>query len=139
MIIKANKVRAELKDTIPKLSQIWLMDTVYESLSLSDLKAIVKARSVKGFKFIPDVWDCDNFALQLHARVRRLQYDLIKAYPRPERRYPWLFCEGVGLHSTQGVHAVNIALTSDAGIQYIEPQTDRITSHFNGNIFFVKG
>lgn len=139
MIIKASTIREKLKDAVPYLNQIWLMDTVYEMLSLSDLKAIVKARSVSDFKFIPDVWDCDNFALQLHARVRQLQYDLIKAYPRPERRYPWFFCEGVGVHNTQGVHAVNMAITSNAGIQYIEPQTDKISSGFNGNIFFVKG
>ncbi len=139
MIIKASEIKQKLKNKIQSLDQIWLMDSIYEKLSLSNLKLVVKTCSVKGFKFIPDVWDCDNYALQLHARVRQLQYDLIKAFPKPGRQYPWSFCEGVGIHNTQGVHAVNMALTSDAGIQYIEPQTDSIKSVFNGKIFFVKG
>lgn len=139
MIITASDKKETLKENISGLSEIWLMDSIYDKLSLLNLKLVVKACSVKDFKFIPDVWDCDNYALQLHARVRQLQYDLIKAFPKPERRYPWSFCEGVGLHNTQGIHAVNLALTSDAGIQYIEPQTNEIKSVFNGRIFFIKG
>ena len=143
-IITASEVREQLKNEAPWIKkgreQIWLIDPTNEKLCLSDLKLVIKACSVEHFQFIPDVWDCDNFMLQLLSRSRQLQYDLLKAYPKQEKQYPWMMAMIICNHNAyRGIHGMNMAITSDAGIQYIEPQTNEISSVLNGELLFVFG
>ncbi|GAG36704.1 unnamed protein product, partial [marine sediment metagenome] len=59
----------------PNLTMIWPTDPNYELLTVKKLKSVVKKCSVANFEYMTNVWDCDNFALQLHAKVQKAQYD----------------------------------------------------------------
>jgi len=140
-IVTSEQVRLILKDNQANLKYIWLTDPAYIQLDFDNLVAVVKACSVKGFHAMGELWDCDNYALQLHARVQAYQYDLVKK-GMLNTQNSWAFGECIGIDDgifTSGVHAVNIAIT-DKGVALIEPQEDRVwlAAKDEMSLFFVK-
>ncbi len=122
----------------PSLSFIWPTDPNYELITVNKLKAVVNKCSVADFEYMGNVWDCDNFALQLHARVQKAQYDEVLL--GTANKTPWAFgeCMGTKFKGKVETHAINIALT-DKGIYLIEPQTDAIWKAGKNDLpFFVK-
>jgi hypothetical protein len=138
-IITVNEVKDQLRADNPTLKLNIFKDVTYEMLSLKDLKAIIKCLSVKNIGFDPDNFDCDDYSFELRSRVRRFQQHLIRKWPSDEKRYTWLFYETSGIHKEHGNHDGNGVITHDAGIQYIDPQTDEITSKYNGSLYLTIG
>lgn len=140
-MISSEHIRMMLKNNWSKLKFIWLTDSQYILMNFNELITIVKACSVKHFSAKGEVWDCDNYALQLHARVQAYQYDLIKSGMKSMSN-SWAFGECIGFDNdvfSSGVHAINIAIT-DKGIIFIEPQEDRVwlVDKDEMSLFFVK-
>ena len=138
MKIKSEQIRMILQTQWPHLTFIWPTDPEYETLTLKKLKAVVKKCSVSGLSYKGNVWDCDNFALQLHAKVQLSQYDEVIA--DMGSKTPWAFGEVMGTKFRGRVedHVINICLT-DKGIYLIEPQTDEIwKASKKDSPFFVK-
>lgn len=125
MKVTSERMRMALQDVWPNLRMIWPTDPNYDLLTVKKLKSVVKKCSVADFEYIGNVWDCDNFALQLHARVQKAQYD--EVILGTAEKTPWAFgeCMGTRFRGRNEDHAINIALT-DKGIYLIEPQTDAI-------------
>jgi hypothetical protein len=122
----------------PNLTFIWPTDPTYKIITLKKLRAIVKKSSVSDFDYMGTVWDCDNFALHLHAMVQKTQYNEILT--NGMEKIPWAFgeCMGTKFRGKEETHAINIALT-DKGIYLIEPQTDAIWKASKRDLpFFVK-
>ena len=130
-----------LKTNWTNLRFIWLTDPAYVVMDFDNLVTVVKACSVKHFSAMGEIWDCDNYALQLHAKVQAYQYDLIKKNMK-DMSNSWAFGECIGIDDgifTSGVHAVNIAIT-DKGVALIEPQEARVwlAAKDEMSLFFVK-
>ena len=139
MILNGDQIRDKLKNVWHDLGQIWLTDPKYLTVTAAWLERIIEHCSVKDLKFDADVWDCDNFALQFHARVQLFQYELIQSSVL-DAKCGWAIGECIGFSDgvfTSGVHAQNIIITEN-GIVLFEPQTDTIIKTFNDNLFFVK-
>ena len=94
---------------------------------MPELREVIKECSVKGMKFLSDVWDCDNSALRLHSNVQKYQYDLLQLTTMIKKHYSWAFGEAMGIkfRGEKVNHAVNICVT-DKGIFLIEPQSNQI-------------
>ena len=140
MKISTEYIRGLLKKTWPDLRQIWLTDPYYEPLNYNEVKEIVEACSLKNFDFTNNIWDCDNYALQLHAKVQKYQYDLIKS-GKLNSKYSWAFGECIGFNdnifSGKSVHAQNIAISDQ--VYLIEPQDGTISTDYkNYTPFFVR-
>ena len=133
-----------LKDNWPNLRFIWPTDPKYIIMDFEGLKDIVKSCSVKNFKSRGNLWDCDNYALQLHAKVQEYQYCLNEE-PEIEMLNSWAFGECIGIPNkgtfcmANPPHAINIAITNE-GIALIEPNNDEVwvAGKNEMSLFFVK-
>ena len=138
--MKTKELKRELRKIFPKLYHIWFTDSEYSILKLTDLREILKDVSVKDFRFRSNVWDCDNFALQLHARIQKYQYDLIQL-SEVKNHKSWAFGEVIGMkfRGEQKNHTANICMT-DSGLMLIEPQNNKIWKAKQGDdfVYFVK-
>ena len=138
--VTATEIKTNLKEVFPNLYDIWITDQEYSVLNLEVLKAVLKDVSIKDMRYKNNIWDCDNFALLLHAMVQKYQYDLLELC-LPKKHLSWAFGEAMGL-KYQGVsknHAVNICMT-EQGLVFIEPQNDNIWPAVKDNdvIYFAK-
>ena len=140
MIITSEHIRGLLKQTWPDLSQIWLTDPHYEVMPFEWLEKAIKECSLKDLVFRRDVWDCDNYSLQLHARVQIYQYKLVLA-GKSKSKHSWAVGECIGFNEGflgTGIHSQNLAIT-DKGIVLIEPQEGIIKDPDKSYVpFFVK-
>jgi len=139
-IITSEHTRMVLKAKWTNLKFIWLTDPAYIIMEFDNLVTVVKACSVRHFSANGEIWDCDNYALQLHAKVQLYQYDLVKK--GVDMLNSWAFGECIGIEDgifTSGVHAINVAIT-DKGIALIEPQEDLVwlAAKDEMSLFFVK-
>ncbi len=123
--ISSERLRMALNGLWPNLQMIWPTDPNYEVVPVKKLKEILNKCSVSGLTFMGDVWDCDNFALQLHAKVQKHQYDEVLF--GTASKTPWAFgeCLGTRFRGDEINHAINISIT-DNGVYLIEPQTNEI-------------
>lgn len=141
MVITSKDIREILKDIWPDLDHIWLTDSKYTSIESGLLSVILSNSKLPETIFINDLWDCDNYALQLHAQVQKFQYESFLRNKTTGSAYSWAFgeCLGTSFNNKQEVHAVNIAITN-SGIRLIEPQNNKIWIPERGRdeIFFVK-
>jgi len=123
MILTSEHIRGILKQTWPDLNQIWLMDAQYEVIPMEWLEKAMKDCSISGLVFRKDLWDCDNYALQLHAKVQLYQYEMA-IEGKLTSDHSWAFGECTGFNRDvfgDGIHGKNLAIT-DKGIVLVEPQ-----------------
>jgi hypothetical protein len=122
----------ELKKHWGKLTEkndIMVADKYYWAPSYDSLQDLVWRTYIDRYKYIKDAYDCDDFALSLHAFVVQTRYEEIYKRKVPkEEWYPWAFGQiwGYKFRGVKGMHAINICLTSDRGLVLIEPQEDKI-------------
>ena len=144
-IIKSKNIRTILKNNWPNLKFIWPTDSQYIVMDFDELKDVVKKCSVRGFSSDGELWDCDNYALQLHAKVQSHQYKLNKQ-KNLKMKNSWAFGECIGLNNNESLfqmgnppHAINIAITNN-GIALIEPKDDSVwvAGKNEMSLFFVK-
>lgn len=137
--ISTERLRMKLQKLWSDLTMIWPTDPIYEPMTLILLREVVQACSIAHMEFAGTVWDCDNFALQLHATVQKYQYNQMKK--GAASKIPWAFgeCLGTMFRGREEDHAINICIT-DEGIYLIEPQTNEIwkANKREDNPFFVK-
>ena len=121
MKITAQKIKDQLRQKWPIISFMWLPDKTYWMPTIKEVRDTVsKCQIHKAMIFKDDIADCDDFALQLHAEVKRL-------CNTAGLGVHWPFGEAFGL-KWQGLveqHTANIAVTL-TGIYLIEPQTNEI-------------
>ena len=133
MIKISNKeLREQLKTMGVQFS--WLTEKVFISPKLEEIKAILQEASVAALKFIPNIQECDDFALHLHSKIKRIRGDWAATGKilAPEA-FNWAFgeCFGIKFNGITKSHNVNIAVCEE-GIFLLEPQTNE-TWQFNQN------
>ena len=139
--IKSEEIRGILKQTWPDLTddRIWPRDPEYKTLTISKLEEIIKACSVKDqYEYIEGGFDCDDFALQFKAAVRRYQYDEEIRNTDETNMVSWAIAECLGMRfkGQDGNHNPNLSIT-DQGVIIIEPQTDEYWFADDDMVYFV--
>lgn len=113
----------------PKINphDIKLADGMYVCPTRAEVEKILFDSKIDEMIYKAEIADCDNFAVLLYAYVLRKRYEDYNAGLLPrDGLYSLTFGEIWYKDPIQGSHAINIAITSDAGILFIEPQTDRV-------------
>lgn len=88
---------------------VFLLDRGYHLGTARELAACITAFKGFGFKYIPETFDCDDFAMNFKALASRVDFQTV----------------GVVCGWHKGLHCWNVALI-DGGLLWIEPQTGEI-------------
>lgn len=112
--MKSKEIRKRLEGVFPDLRVPWLRDTEYDLPSLDEVRAFVERSKVDEYHFSGEDFDCDDFALQLHAEVKR--------------EHHWAFGEAYGdrIKGVEERHNLNVFVADDGKVYLLEPQTDEI-------------
>ena len=122
-----------------KFRELWPNLKIYDSIRLADedyynptkkrLKQVIaeakKIINKIGNDYIPEIYDCDDFALLLNAIVKAIWVRFAKENKVPKEYWRALsFGEvwGTKFRDKKMAHAINVCLTRDKGIVLIEPQ-----------------
>jgi len=135
--IKRLEIFEKLQCLWPKLSpsSVFMADETYVLPSRAEVEKALQDSKIDKYVYTDELWDCDNYALLLHAYVIRKRYeDFRKGKLAKEQCYSLAFGQ-----IWTDIHAINIALTYDEDILLIEPQTDEIRKAEKGlNITFIR-
>lgn len=128
MMITANQIRSMFEETWPDLKEVWCFDQNYYLPEAKEVAQAVKESRVNFEKKDGETFDCDDYALQLHAEIKR-------------KRMGWAFGEAFGsrIRGWPSYHMLNICCTV-SGVLLIEPQTDQMwpPNPTADNILFVR-
>lgn len=100
---------------------IMLPDKEYHKPTRKEIEWLLFESGFESYKYLKDTFDCDDFALVLHAFVRQEQY-------KRKWKEPWAFGEAWGKFKYQegrSRHALNISVLDTDEVLLIEPQSDR--------------
>ena len=128
-VITRNEVFKTIVDYWPKINphNIKLADGMYVCPSRKEVEKILFDSKVDEHIYQDGILDCDDYALLLHAYVIRKRYkDFQEGKIDKEQRYPRAFGQIWHRDPKIGGHAINLCITSDKEILFIEPQTDKI-------------
>jgi len=142
MKITSTEIRTKLNILWPSLKFIWLTDSIYWMPSKLKLEELLVKSQVDRMRYITSIQDCEDFALQLHADVKRIRTFDAEAGSIPRNEwYPYAFGEifGYEFRGRRQNHAINICICDD-GIYLVEPQDDRIwaASSNNDKPYFIR-
>jgi len=113
--MKASEIKRILFKVFPKLEVPWCRDSDYGLPTIQQVKDFLEENDVNQYHFKEETFDCDDFALQLHAEVKR--------------QYHWAFgeCFGDKIKGVEKLHNLNFFIAADDRQGYlVEPQTDEI-------------
>jgi len=93
MVVNTKFLRKKIREIWPNLKNITMWDSIYWLISEETIGSLIEKSNVPGMDFIPEFNDCDNFALQFQAEVRRKRYLAYKTAQEggevpEELRYP---------------------------------------------------
>jgi len=126
-MIKASKEIHEILKVLCPYN--FVADKNYYLPTSKELAELLKEGFIDKYKFKNELFDCDDYALILHAWIRQKQY-------KESWINPWAVGEIWGkFKDNEGFHAMNFAITSDRGFLLIEPQTDGVTYYETTNAF----
>ena len=142
MILTSEQIHSILQKTWPDLQNIWVTDPLYCVMPYKQLVKAINKCSVTHLDYTTNYWDCDDFSLQLQARVQKYQYNLIKD-GKLDTKCSYTFGETYGIQTYKNsddevAHAINICIT-DKRVLLIEPQSNeiwKVDQYFHP--FFVK-
>ena len=103
---------------------ILIVDNTYKLVSKATVKEFLASDHTNMHKYIPENFDCDNFAFMLWSNAT-YKFGSIAI--------------GVLIYrvSNSSFHAINFFITPNRTIKFIEPQADFIFSNLNGKPYFI--
>lgn len=121
-LLSGARLRSELTQLFPS-AEIKLADVGYKYVSLGEIKRFILWDTDNELSYRVDVFDCNNYALQLMAHFK-----FVDAHKLGNGSF------GIAWGPTpMGYHAFNIAY-ADGKILFIEPQTDELWSFEDNKI-----
>jgi hypothetical protein len=143
MKITSKEIREKLTEAWPDLEYVWLWDTVYWTPAQETVQEALDNSNVPTMTFVPEFHDCDDFAVQFMAEVRRKRYFQWKAGKLPEEsRFPITigFCFGDTFRGISKPHAANLCICAE-GVYILDatPGEKRMwkAEAENDNLIFV--
>ena len=126
-ILSTWQAAARLKTVWPNI-KVTSPDKSVIVLPLAEMTKDIKSFPYWLYKWISELYDCDDFALCLHAhmRIQRFKKHIANLIP-DSQKYPSAFGQiwGSEMMSVKSPHAVNVMICTE-GIYVIEPQNGRI-------------
>ena len=122
MKVSADVIKKELQAIWPNLEYIWLWDTIYWKGTVAQVERLMENSKVKTMEFIPEFNDCDDYALQFQAEVRRIRYFAWKEGRLPEeQRLPFaiLFAAGTMFRGISKNHVTDLVLLQE-GVHIVD-------------------
>ena len=119
----------DLVDGLPGPTNLAIPDNTYWLPSKRDLEWLVVDTFMEKYRYKAEVFDCDDFALVLHAFVVQNRYiEIEQRKLSKDEWFPWAFGQvwGTKFRGKPTGHAINICLTRDEGVILLEPQNDQI-------------
>ena len=129
LIKQIHEIWPDLVDGYPGPSNIAIPDNTYWLPTKRDLEWRVVDTFMDQYRYKAESFDCDDFALVLHAFVVQERYVQIERRElSKDEWFPWAFGQvwGTRFRGQPMGHAINVCLTSDDGIILLEPQNDQI-------------
>lgn len=105
----------KLRTTMGDECQLHLADERYWLTPLKDVMDHIERSKVFELSYSDEVFDCDDFATLLHARM------IESHWINGKRMLPHAFGEVWGV-TPEGGHAINIMVNSDGAVRFVEPQ-----------------
>jgi len=127
--ITAATLKTAVLSKFPTVGFQWVPDKYFWVPFLAEVKAVVELTHVERMRFMENINDCDDYALQLHAQVNLYRADQARDMAIPsDEHFPWPFGEAFGIkfQGEEYQHSCNVVYTKDEGFQFIEPQTDEM-------------
>lgn len=115
-IIDSNKVLEIILNTFGKdyYYHILISDERYRLMERKQLEELLKKDKTDQYQYIPEDFDCNNFAEVLDGNIDELTYPQGYAFGQL-----WFYTNEFG-------HAINFAILEDESLVLIEPQNDEI-------------
>jgi len=114
----------------PYCSNLWLSDATYSTIDKKALEEFLQINPANERKYVGELWDCDNFALELHASVSRMFAD---------EGLNGAFGEVWGNRASDDTgHAWNFFIDESKTLWYVEPQTDEVFAPSHETIWMMK-
>lgn len=131
MRLKANEVIKRITNIWGHLKQggIALPDEKYWIPSTGDIQKFLNESHYERLKWTKEMFDCDDFALLFHSFIVRKRYQMLQESKLSKKeRLPWSIGQSwlTKVNGKNWNHAINIALTRDNDVIFIEPQSDEI-------------
>lgn len=121
--ITSEQIRKVVRAVWPNIGFIWLADTIYLRPPIATIEGLLVASKVHDLKFNGELMDCDDYALQANAFVKRNRIELSDTLPMDEN-YHLAFGEAFGpmVRGLETPHTLNICVAEE-GVFLVEPQT----------------
>jgi len=145
MKLMSKQVRKKFKEMWPNLSYIWLFDRKeWLCLPLDHYRKLLDVSKIPQMQWIDEFNDCDDFALQFMAEVRRKRYfSYVKGIVKREDRIPLAIFNAFGdqFRGMQILHMLNAVICDDGNIYLIDssPDANRIwkANNYDNNVLFI--
>ena len=130
----AQEVREEIAKTWPTTwprlkRNTWLFDMHYWLPTREEIEKFLDESRVDRMKYISEISDCDDRALQLYSEAKRVRSIMAEYQEIPrEEWFSWPLGRAMGMEfrGMRMPHSVNFVRTRDSGLLMIEPEDDRI-------------
>jgi len=116
MKITRDEVEAEIRKVWPDIEYIWLWDKAYWKGTKDQEQRLIDKSKLREVQFVPEFFDCDDFAAQWKEEVRRTRYYAWKDGlfgDDPPVPYAVFFAGADVVNSVNGPHAVDLVLLRD--------------------------
>ena len=101
----------------------FISDRTYQLARKKDIVDFLKLNIFKLRKYVPEKYDCDNYAFSLMGMFTNLMSGYAIGI--------------IWVHTSKGGHALNFFVDGNAKVWYIEPQTNRIFKNNSYKPFLV--
>ena len=134
-MISAKQIKKELRAIWKSPNTLFvLQDREYIVPVIDDIKRLIAEIRPSLPKInVGEVFDCDDFAIQAHAYVKKHYYDIGSSFP-----VAFGECIGTMFYGREANHTKNICY-SDAGIMLVDVKSMRINPPGKGDsVWFIK-
>ena len=112
------------KDCIVKLS-----DPFYTPISESEVEEMFNKSGLKNKKYVPHLFDCENFA--------KAFVSVVEEHARRSRKTKYQYAFGIVYGDIPTPHAINWFITPEEKVMFMEPQSGEIFHPKGNNIVFL--
>jgi len=123
------ELRTQLKGKLSKKVIIFLVDKYFTPINSQKVIEIYKNSGLLNKKYIPEKFDCDNYAQAFYVAVAE------SARKNRKLKYPYAF--GVVMGNIPMPHAINWFMDEGKKVWFIEPQSGKIFKPKGKNILFL--
>jgi hypothetical protein len=113
-------LRRDIRDGIAGSCKFYSPDDMYRCPSQSEVQSVINSYRTQNFRYISEVFDCDDFALLLKSEFVK------NSYQNGSRKFPSAAGILWGSKLVEGSHAINFYISPEKETYFIEPQNGEV-------------